>query len=95
MTAKKMPYSNLNYFKFPLKKDNDHKIKDFLKFVAAVDWVPITGFSKPNKVYFADKHIFKVSPWGLTIILPLNIIFDMLNFEAIIFLMLITCMTLL
>ena len=32
-----MPYSNLNYFKFPLKKDNDHKIKDFLKFVAAVD----------------------------------------------------------
>ena len=64
-------------------KNNNLKVKDFLQFVAAVDRVPITGFTKPIEVYFVDEDIFpKVSTCGLTLTLPLNITCDMLSFAV-------------
>ena len=39
-------------------QSNDIKIKDFLQFVAAVDRIPITGFSKPIERFFVDQTIF-------------------------------------
>lgn len=43
-------------------KNNNLKVKDFHQFVAAVDRVPITGFTKPIEAYFVDEDIFpKVS----------------------------------
>ena len=43
------------------KKINNLKVKDFLQFVAPVDRVPVTRFTKftkPIEVYFVDEHIF-------------------------------------
>ena len=49
-------------------ESNDIKIKGFLQFVAAVDRIPITGFSKPIKIFFVDQTIFpKTSTCGLTL----------------------------
>ena len=59
------------------------EVKDFLQFVAAVNRVPVTGFTKPIEVYFIDEHIFpKVSTCGLTMTLPFNITCDMLSFAV-------------
>ena len=64
-------------------KNNNLKVKDFLQFVAAVDRVPITGFTKPIEVYFVDEDIFpKVSTCGLTLTLPWNVTCDMLSFAV-------------
>ena len=61
-------------------RKNNLKVKDFLQFFAAVGRVPVTGFTKPIEVYFADEHIFpEVSTCGLTLTLPLNITCDMLS----------------
>ena len=70
-------------FLVSLEKKNNLKVKDFLQFVAVVDRVPVTGFTKPIEFYFVDEHIFpKVSTCGLTLTLLLNITCDMLSFAV-------------
>ena len=70
--------SEFEFFLVSLEeKNNNFKVKDFLQFVAAVDRVPVTGFTKPIQVYFVGEHIFpKVSTCGVTLALPLNITCD-------------------
>ena len=66
-----------------LDQGNDIKIKDFLQFVVAVDRIPISDFSKPIEIFFADQKIFpKTSTCGLTLTLPIHITQEMLNFAV-------------
>ena len=70
-------------FLVSLDQGNDIKIKDFLQFVVAVDRIPISDFSKPIEIFFADQKIFpKTSTCGLTLTLPIHITQEMLNFAV-------------
>ena len=70
-------------FLVSLDQGDDIKIEDFLQFVAAVDRVPITGFSKPIEIFFVDQTIFpKTSTCGLALTLPIHVTQEMLNFAV-------------
>ena len=59
------------------------KIKDFLQFCAAVDRIPLLGFSKDIEIFFVNQNIFpKVSTCGLTLTLPLTVDRSMLQFAV-------------